>query len=89
MDAGTCRAGHPMYHLDPMLLQRNLHFYQVGMECQILKKDFWKITLNQKMGILSAQRFHYCLIFLTIYFEIKVRVHFSHQSLCSGGKNGL
>ena len=27
--------------------------------------------------------------FLTIYFEIKVIVHFSHQSLCSGGKNGL
>ena len=36
-----------------------------------------------------SQNVNYCHIFLTIYFEIKVKVHFSHQCLCSGGKNGL
>ena len=34
-------------------------------------------------------KMYYCPIFLTIYFEIKVKVHFSHQGLCFGGKNGL
>ena len=31
----------------------------------------------------------YCPISLTIYFEIKVKVHLSQQGLCSGGKNGF
>ena len=31
----------------------------------------------------------YCLILLTIHFEIKVKFHFSHLNMGPGGKNGF
>ena len=52
---------------------------------EILFVKFWSI----KCLFYWENCMYYCHIFLIIYFGIKVKVHFSHQSLCSGGKNGL
>ena len=58
------------------VLFRFYFFFEIGLEL-IIKKGYWSIND------------FYCLIFLTIYFEIKVNFHFFTRAYAIWWKSGV
>ena len=49
-----------------------------------------KVAIEPNFKTNEARNFKvYCHVFLTIYFEIKVKDHFRHLSIGLGAENGL